>query len=72
MNIKIPVQNTVEIIIGDVTVECCVRFREERPAQSMEAQLVLGSFKAQLAILSGKFANEIAIKVAEELERIKS
>jgi len=69
MNIKIPVQNTIEVVFADISIECSIKVREQIQPSSIEAKMVLDQFKYRLDELAGTFAHRISREVSELLEK---
>lgn len=67
IRIKLPIQNTVEVVIADIRVECSIRVDPMVEPHSVEARIVLDAFKSRLNELAGKFSHEIVRKVESEL-----
>lgn len=59
MNIKIPVQNNVEIIIADIYVKCEIKLREQTPIRTNEGKLAFAEMQNRLSIVAYKMSDEI-------------
>lgn len=60
IHFKIPVQNNVEVIPTDISIEFKIHTRPQFQPMTVEGRLVLNAFENQLNILAAKFAAEIA------------
>jgi DNA-binding ferritin-like protein len=69
MNIKIPVQNNVEVIVGDVYVSTRVNFHPMFPPQTTEGKLAVDAISLRLNQLGHEMASKISQAIEEEMEK---
>ena len=70
IKLKIPVNNTVEIVLVDMYVSCDVRFLPVAPPQTTEAKIVLNTFQNQCRMMGYEIAAKITNELKQEMEKL--
>lgn len=65
MKISIPIENTANILIGDIFIKCEVKFMPESPNLNTLDATILDMFNSRLKNLG----YEIAAKISDELQK---
>ena len=68
MNIKVPINNTIEIIVADLFINFQCKLMPQIPVSTVEGKLALGNIEAKINEIFSKAVYEAKKKLEENLE----
>ena len=67
-NIRIPINNTAEFLIGDIWVNVNIQFKSQTPLMNNNSKMMQNQLNNRLSVLAGEVSHDIREMIAKKLE----